>query len=93
MLVFIMVISYQACLVCKIFFQKSCSHDQFMLNYGLSTKLYIASFSGISSKSENPILTRQVWSGVPINKSGPFTGQVWSLHQTSPVPLGINSFD
>jgi hypothetical protein len=32
-----------------------------MLNYGLSTKLYIASLSGTSPKTENPILTGQVW--------------------------------
>jgi hypothetical protein len=69
MLVFIMVISYQACLACKSFL-KSCPHDQFMLNYGLSTKLYIARISRTSSKSENSFLTRQVRSGAPPNKSG-----------------------
>jgi hypothetical protein len=76
MLVFIMVISYQACLVCKII-SKSCPHDQFVLKYGLSTKFYIARISGTSSKSENPNLSRQVWSGVPPDKSGPFTRQLW----------------
>jgi hypothetical protein len=76
MLAFIMLISYQVCLVWKSFL-KSCPHDQFMLNYGLSTKLYIARLFGTSSKSGNPNLTRQVW----------------SLHRTCPIPLGIKPFD
>jgi hypothetical protein len=65
MLVFIMFISYQACLVCKNI-SKSCPHDQFVLNYGLRTKLYIARISEIYSKFEGPISTGQVRSPPPL---------------------------
>jgi hypothetical protein len=65
-----MIIYYQACLVCKSF-SKSCPHDQYVLNYGLMTKLYIAKISGGNSNSEKPFLTGQVWSRV---------------HKTSSVP-------
>jgi hypothetical protein len=95
MLVFIMVISSQACLACKSFL-KSCPHDQFMLNYGLSTKLYIARISRTSSKSENPFLTRQVRSGAPPNKSGAlgipldhFSTLTWTLFLPTPPTGGL----
>jgi hypothetical protein len=68
MLVLIMLISYQVCLVCKSF-SKSCPHDQFMLNYGLTTKLYLARLSGSYSKPENPYLTEQVRSSILPDKS------------------------
>jgi hypothetical protein len=88
MLVFIMLFfSYQVCLVCK-----SCPHDQFVLNYGLMTKLYLARLSGSYSKSENPYLTGYV-RALP-DKSGVVS------HQTSLVLLsdksgapGIKPFD
>jgi hypothetical protein len=48
-----------------------------MLNYGLSTKLYITSFSETSFKSENPILIGQVWP-IPDKFDQGF-------HRTSPV--------
>jgi hypothetical protein len=84
MLVSVMVIAYQVCLLYKSF-SKSCPHDQFVLNYGLSTKLYIASFSRTSSKSGNTNLTGLVRPIPDMFSQG--------FHQTSPVPLGINCFD
>jgi hypothetical protein len=91
MLAFIMLISYQVCLVCKSF-SKSCPHDQFVLNYSLSTKLYIARLSGTNSKPGNPNLTELVRSSP--NKSS------HGFHRTSLVsspdksrPLGIKPFD
>jgi hypothetical protein len=64
----------------QMFLKKSCPHDQFVLNYDLTTKLYLSRLSGTYSESENPNLTgqvqpltRQVRSGIPPDKSGPFT--------------------
>jgi hypothetical protein len=59
MLAFIMLIPFHVCLVCK-YFSKSCPHDQFVLNYGLTTKLYIVRLFRSYSKSENLYLTEQV---------------------------------
>jgi hypothetical protein len=85
MLVLIMIISYQACLVCK-WFSKSYPHNQFVLNYGLVTKLYIAKISRGDSKSEKSFLTRLVWSlhwtsRVPwvFNPTGHFLDHIWAL--------------
>jgi hypothetical protein len=91
MLVFFMIISYQACLVCKII-SKSCPHDQFVLNYSLSTKLYISTISGFQFVSEICILTEQVWPTLASLVRG-FTRQVWSLHRTSLVPRVFKSLD
>jgi hypothetical protein len=91
MLAFIMLFSYHVFLVCKPF-SKSCPHAQFVLNYGVSTKLYIARFSRISSNSGNPNPTRQV-RPIPDKSNQGF-------HRTSLVPssdksgpLGIKLFD
>jgi hypothetical protein len=77
MLVFFMIISYQACLVCKII-SNSCPHDQFVLNCGLSTKLYISTISGFQSESEIPILIGQVRTTPDKSRQG--------LHWTTLVP-------
>jgi hypothetical protein len=68
-----------------------------VLNYGLTTKLYLSRLSRSYSESENPNLTRQVQplteqvrSGVPPNKSGPFTGQVRSPGYKTPLSQFFN---
>jgi hypothetical protein len=57
---------------------KSYPCDHFMLNYGLSTKLYLSRLSGSYSEFENPYPTGQLRFGISPDKSGPSTRQVQS---------------
>jgi hypothetical protein len=91
MLAFIMHFSNQVCLVCKSF-SKSCPHDQFVLNYGLSTKLYIARFFGTSSKSGNPNFTGLV-QPIPDKSNQGFHSESLVPSPDKSGPLGIEPFD
>jgi hypothetical protein len=92
MLVFIMVISYQACLVRKIYFKILSAWSMCAKLWSIDQVIYSKNFWNnfqvwkSYSHRISPAHIGQVWSGVPLDKSGPFIGQVWCPGYITPWP-------